>query len=124
MSEYVTKASDGQETWETGAVRGSREGKGRYDLFSPLAMKRLADVNERGGRIHGDRNYEKGIPISRFLDSGLRHLFQYMEGKRDEDHLAQAAWNIFAALHTDEAVGRGLLPDELRDTMNYVVEQE
>jgi len=36
------------------------------------------------------------------LDSALRHANQYLEGHRDEDHLAQAAWNFFAAMHFEE----------------------
>lgn len=119
--EFITKEAADRELFGSGAVRGSRRGKGRYDLFSPLAEKRVADVNERGGRIYGDRNYEKGIPISRFIDSARRHLTQYMEGLRDEDHLAQSIWNLQAALHTDEAVRRGLLPEELADTPDYTV---
>jgi nucleoside 2-deoxyribosyltransferase len=37
----------------------------------------------------------------------------------DEDHLAQSAWNIFAAIHFEEMIERGLLPKELNDLPNY-----
>jgi len=65
------------------------------------------------------RNWEKGIPTSRLLDSGLRHAFQYLEGCQDEDHLAQAAWNFLALLHTEEMIERGVLPKELNDLPSY-----
>jgi hypothetical protein len=70
----------------------------------------------------GSRNWEKGIPLSRFVDSGLRHAFQYLEGMQDEDHLAQAAWNFLALLHTEEMIKRGILPEELDDLPNYMPE--
>lgn len=85
-----------------GARRSVSTGKGRFDLISPLALRRLAQVYERGASQKGDRNWENGFPFSRALDSAIRHINQYREGYRDEDHLAQAAWNLFAALHFEE----------------------
>ena len=55
--------------FETGAVRDTTTGKGRYDLLSPIAIKRLAQHFENGGLKYKDRNWEKGIPLKRFLDS-------------------------------------------------------
>jgi hypothetical protein len=34
---------------------------------------------------------------------------------QDEDHLAAAAWNVMAMIHTEERVAAGLLPDGLDD---------
>jgi hypothetical protein len=119
MSEFITKDSGQREEFPTGARRDVRVGKGRFDLISPMALRRLAGVYERGAAKYGDRNYEKGMPISRYLDSAIRHSFDYLEGKRDEDHLAQAAWNLFAAIHMEEMVERGLLPEEIDDTVDY-----
>lgn len=104
-----------RETFTTGAQRDSREGKGRYDLLPPRATHRKARVCERGAASYGERNWEKGMPISRFIDSAMRHVFQYLRGKADEDHLAQAAWNLDAALETEERIGEGLLPGSLSD---------
>jgi hypothetical protein len=101
-SEYVTKDSGQRETMETGSVRDSREGKGRFDLVSPFALARLAGVYERGAKKYSARNWEKGQPYSRFLDSAKRHLEAFHRGWTDEDHLAQAAWNIFAIMHFQE----------------------
>jgi hypothetical protein len=98
MSEFVTKCTD-LKTYDTGAKRDNREGKGRYDLISPIMLERLAKVYERGAIQKGDRNWEKGFPVSRALDSACRHINQYRQGLRDEDHLAQAIWNLAAAIH-------------------------
>lgn len=119
MKQYITKDSGKREKHHTGAVRDTRKGKGRYDLITVIGLKRLAGVYERGAEKYADRNWEKGMPISRFIDSGLRHIFNHIEGLRDEDHLAQAAWNILAAIHIEEMIERGLLPKELNDLPDY-----
>ncbi len=103
------------ETWSTGSRRDSREGKGRYDLLPPYAISRLAAVYERGGARYGDRNWEKGQPLSRFLDSALRHTFQVLEGKTDEDHAMHAAWNLLAYVEIRQRISDGRLPVELND---------
>lgn len=94
--------SGNHQEFSTGSKRDSREGKGRYDLVSPLFMRRFTKHFENGAVKYGDRNWEKGQPISRYLDSAMRHLYGYLEGKRDEDHLAAAAWNVHAMIHTEE----------------------
>lgn len=102
MTEYETKDSGKREEMPTGSVRDSREGKGRFDLISPFALRRLAGVYERGAVKYAARNWEKGQLFSRFLDSAKRHLECFHMGWTDEDHLAQAAWNIFAIMHFQE----------------------
>lgn len=119
LTSYVTKDSGQREDFESGAVRDLREGKGRYDLISFLALHRIAGVYERGANKYDDRNWEKGMPIGRVLDSALRHIGQYLVGEADEDHLGQAAWNLVAALHFDEGIKRGFYPKELDDRPQY-----
>jgi hypothetical protein len=112
---WTTKDSGQREEFDTGSRRDTREGKRRYDLISPVALARLAGVLERGAAKYGDRNWEKGQPLSRYLDSALRHTFQVLAGKTDEDHAGQAMCNLMAFIHTQEAVANGLLPAELND---------
>ena len=90
-----------------GAVRQDKTGKGRFDLISPIGLRRLAVVYEEGGKVHGDRNWEAGIPLEGCLDSACRHINQYREGSRAEDHLAHAVWNLFSRMHLEET-GKGL----------------
>lgn len=113
------KDSGTRQEFETGAKRDIQTGKGRYDLLPPLAIRRIAKHYENGARKYGDRNWEKGMPMSRYLDSAMRHIFNYLEGMREEDHLAAAGWNVIAMLHQEEMIERGLLSKELNDLPNY-----
>jgi len=106
-------------TFTGGAIREATTGKGRYDLLSPIALFRIARVMEKGASKYKARNWEGGMPISRFIDAALRHTLQHVEGHRDEDHLAQAAWNLMGAIHTEEMISRGALPAELNDLPDY-----
>ena len=107
-----------RQKFNTGSVRDTREGKGRYDLLPPEAIYRLAVHFANGAVKYGDRNWEKGQPLSRYLDSALRHLFKYLGGSRVEDHLAAAAWNALCCIQTEHWVNTGKLPKELDDMNN------
>lgn len=89
-------------SFESGAIRENKDGKGRHDLLPFCALNRLAKHFQKSLREHPERNWEKGIPMSSFLDSAIRHLFNYMDGQTDEDHLCSAAWNILCAMWTEE----------------------
>lgn len=115
----ITKDNGQRENFETGSRRDTREGKGRFDLFSPLADARLAGVFERGAAKYGDRNWEKGQPIMRYVDSLRRHLNQIVLGQTDEDHEGQMLWNAYALVHTIMAIDLGLLPADLDDRPCY-----
>lgn len=117
---FTLKDSGERRGFDTGAVRDMSSGKGRYDLLQVLALKRIADIMEKGAQKYDARNWEKGMPLSVFIDSAFRHLCQYIEGKRDEDHLGQAAWNLLSAAQTEEMIERGILPESLNDLPNYV----
>lgn len=103
--------SDNQQ-YPSGAVRERNRGRGRFDLSSPYAERRLAGVSERGADKYTPRNWERGMPLERYIESALRHLAKYRAGLTDEDHLGQAYWNLMAALHTEELVWQGRYPAE------------
>lgn len=115
MPSYETRDSGKRERFSSGAKRDTRTGKGRYDLLPVLALFRVAGVYERGAVKYAARNWEKGMPFSRFLDSGLRHVNAYIAGDRSEDHLAQAVFNFLAILHFEELIKAGLVPATLDD---------
>lgn len=92
------KDSGSREEFSTGAMRDDGTEKGRYDLLVTQALFRDTLHLERGASKYNDRNYEKGMPISRCFDAAMRHLNKYLAGWNDEDHLAAARWNLAAIM--------------------------
>lgn len=108
--EFITYNNDGKpkikdsgqrSEFETGAVRDIQDGKGRFDLISPIALTELAKYMEEGATKYPERNWEQGIPMHCYINSGIRHLCKYLMGKKDENHLVAALWNIHCAVHTE-----------------------
>jgi len=113
-----------ERSFATGSIRGDRSGKGRYDLLSPIALRRLAKHCENGARVYSARNWEKGQPLSCMFDSAVRHLYtflydQMLGNEPEEDHLAAAMWNVQGVIHTQEMIRMEKLPKELDDLNNY-----
>ena len=96
------KDSGNRRTFDTGAVRDIQEGKGDMVSLPNAAILRLSKHYEVGALKYGRWNYTKGIPVSSFLDSALRHIFKYLDGWDDEDHLSAAAFNILGAIEMEE----------------------
>jgi hypothetical protein len=88
--------------FETGAVRSGEANTVMYQLISPIGMRRLAETMKEGFDKYGAYNWERGMPIGDILNHALRHIFIYLSGDRSEDHLAHAAWNLFASMHMEE----------------------
>lgn len=104
---------------ENKAIREPSTGKGRFDLITPFGLRRLAVHYERGSKKYSDKNWERGIVFSRYIDSALRHVNSYVMGMEDEDHLAAAVWNLMAIMHHEEL---GQL--ELDDLSHYLKKVE
>ena len=106
-------------TFDSGARRDSAAGKPRPDLLSPFATMRRGRVMELGARKYGERNWEKGMPLSVFAASANRHFIQFLAGDTDEDHLAHCAFNLDAIMHGQEMIKRGIWPAEYNDLPDY-----
>ena len=98
----VIQDSGTRREFSTGAVRDNAEGRGRCDLLPMCVLLRLAKHYESGAKKYEERNWEKGIPAHSFADSALRHLFKYLDGQDDEDHLIAAIWNLCGLAWTEE----------------------
>lgn len=95
--------AQGGTQFETGAVRSSDKANVRYDLISPIGMRRLAETMEEGRQKYGYFNWERGMPIGDILNHAIAHIYAYLAGEpTGEDDLAHAAWNLFAAMHMEE----------------------
>ena len=78
-------------------------------LFSEIAFDNLytaiLEVSkhyEDGCQKYGERNWEKGIPLHCYLDSGVRHYLKYLRGDKDEPHDRAFIWNMLGALWTQQ----------------------
>lgn len=105
--------------YTSGAQRDDDLGRGFYELLPPCVILRDAQLYERGSRHYGGRNWEKGIPSSRFMRSLLRHTFRHLEGDRSEDHPAAIRFNAAGLAFNEEMVKRGIFPPEIIDLPNH-----
>lgn len=55
---------------------------------------------EEGAKKYGERNWQKGIPVVRYVDSAIRHYLKWKRGDQDEPHDRAFCWNILCAAWT------------------------
>lgn len=55
-----------------------------------------------GAKKYADRNWEKGIPLHCYIDSGIRHYIKFLRGDTDEPHDRAFLWNMLGALWTQK----------------------
>ena len=101
--------------FETGSVRDACEGKGIPSLIPVSALRSVAKRFEDGATKYGRDNWKKGQPLSRYVDSINRHLWDYLDGCEEEDHLGAVIWNAMCLQQTDTWIRKGKLPLKLRD---------
>lgn len=71
----------------------------------PYLILELSKHFEKGAIKYDERNWEKGIPEDRYIDSGMRHYLKYLNGEEDEDHFVAFLWNIACLIWTVENLG-------------------
>ena len=113
--EFVVKDSGERRVFETGAQRDTGEAKGLFHLIPYYPLERLAQLYEAGAIKYGKNNWRKGVPCSVFANSAARHLLKLLDGYQDEDHAAQAMWNVIGYIWTEHEAREGRLPANLLD---------
>lgn len=119
MADQQLKDSGHRRVFASGAQRDRGELKPRPDLISPHANMREGMIFALGAEKYETRNWEKGMPISECLASAQRHIEQWKRGDTDEDHMAQARWNLGAIIHFEEEIKAGRLDRALDDMPKY-----
>ncbi|NCC85265.1 MAG: hypothetical protein EOM03_14230 [Clostridia bacterium] len=74
----------------------------QFDGKIETAMLEVSVQYEDGARKYADRNWEKGIPVHCFIDSGVRHYLKVLRGDTDEPHDRAFVWNMLGAIWTHE----------------------
>lgn len=49
---------------------------------------------EDGAEKYGENNWQKGLPVSCYIDSAVRHYLKWRRGDTDERHDRAFLWNI------------------------------
>ena len=112
----VTLPDSGKRSeFDTGAVRDAMEGKGMPSLLPIAALRAASKRFEDGANKYGRDNWTKGIPLSRYIDSLYRHLWQFIEGDESEDHAGAIVWNAMCLVQTEKWIKNGKLPKSLDD---------
>lgn len=86
----------------SGAVRSADVDHLRYDLISPVGLRRLAERYHKGDVNYPPFNYLRGINASNVIMHLMAHLEKYRAGDRTDDHLAAVAWAAFTLMHYEE----------------------
>lgn len=69
--------------------------KAMSDMFLEVAKH-----FEEGAKKYGEHNWQKGIPLPRYIDSAVRHYLKWLRGDKDEPHDRAFCWNIMCAIWT------------------------
>lgn len=104
---FETKDSGVRAKYQTGMVRDTNKDKPRYDLCWLPLLTRWAELMGRGAVKYGANNWQKASTqeeLDRFRESAFRHLVQYLEGDRTEDHAAAVIFNLAGAEYTQERI--------------------
>ena len=64
------------------------------------ALLEVSKHYEDGCNKYGERNWEKGIDLHCYIDSGVRHFLKCVRGDTDEPHDRAFIWNILGAIWT------------------------
>lgn len=121
--QYETKDSGERVDYPSGMRRDVQTGKPRYDLIPLKPLRRLADLYARGAEKYGDENWtlaDSNEELQRFKGSALRHMYQWLEGDKSEDHAIATVWNIFAYLTIEDKLYGALTHDQIMDIAREV----
>ena len=98
----LAKDSGTRRVSENGYMKDPPMGRGRFDLIGTEGLRRLAIRYEAGAVKYSARNWEAGNSVSECMSSCRRHINQWLAGDDEEDHLAAAAFWLFAVMEFEQ----------------------
>lgn len=66
----------------------------------PTCILEVSKHYEEGAEKYEERNWEKGIDLHCFIDSGVRHYLKHSRDDKDEPHDRAFVWNMLGAIWT------------------------
>lgn len=70
-----------------------------FSCKADLALE-MAIHMEEGLKKYPERNWENGISIHSFVNSGVRHYLKVLRRDDDENHLRSCVWNLMCCIWT------------------------
>lgn len=64
----------------------------------PTMLLEVAKHFEDGAKKYGENNWQKGLPVSCYIDSAVRHYLKWHRGDKDEPHDRAFVWNIMCCI--------------------------
>lgn len=92
---------DVNRAFPTGAQRDTGESKLRMSLLPQQELNRVLKRYYDGAEKYGENNWMKGMPLSVYYDSAMRHIQSWWNGEDDEDHASAVVWNMLCAMWTE-----------------------
>lgn len=66
----------------------------------PTMLLEISKHFEEGAEKYGENNWQKGLPVKCYINSGTRHYLKWLRGDDDEPHDRAFCWNIICAIWT------------------------
>lgn len=66
----------------------------------PTMLLEVAKHFEEGAKKYGENNWQKGLPVESYINSGVRHYLKWLRGDDDEPHDRAFCWNIICCIWT------------------------
>lgn len=80
--------------------RAQLENRVEHSVSKERLMLDVAKHYEAGALKYAERNWELGMPVHNYINSGVRHLLKYYDGQTDEPHDQAFVWNMLGAIWT------------------------
>ena len=95
----IIRIADFVETGSRGYLGMALDAFDGYHTWPDMYLEVAVHMAE-GCQKYGERNWEKGIPLSRYIDSAVRHYLKWLRHDKDERHDRAFCWNIMCAIWT------------------------
>lgn len=73
--------------------------KKHFSCKADMALETAVHMEE-ALKKYPERNWENGISIHSYVDSGVRHYLKVLRGDDDENHLRACVWNLMCCIWT------------------------
>lgn len=91
--------------FESGAKRDGDKNKPFIHNLLGYTRKRFGYHMNKNSKKYGDNNWLKGMPTDQYLQSVDRHLADYINGDRSEDHLSAMIFGIQGCMINEQKEG-------------------